>query len=99
MLVGQEIGLSEVLWISLFGMTVATVAIVLLMFFVILMSRVIQNRDAKALAPVSDAAVHSAAQTESAGVTEEEVAAIAATLCAETGLRPDQLRIVSITSK
>ena len=50
MLVGQEIGLSEVVWISLFGMAVATIAIIMLMVFVIIMSKIILQGKKVALA-------------------------------------------------
>jgi|GEM_PF-1910612 len=126
MLVGQDIGLVEVIWISLFGMAVATIAIIILMIFVIIISKIIsQGRKAasaqktvseKAVsaqvsqtpavpdpsateaAPVPVSALQSTAPS-SVCVTEDEVASITAALCVETGMHPEQFRIVSITSR
>ena len=121
MLVGQEIGFTEVVMISLFGMAVATIAIILLMFFVIILSNIVQGKGTalaarKTVLPTqavtaavssSVQAVHAAAPAASPQpvtqahleITEEEIAAISASLCAETGMSPNQFRIVSIISR
>jgi len=121
MLVGQDIGLVEVVWISLFGMVVATIAIILLMIFVIIMSKIISQGKKAAItkklaseqatplqAPPALAAtlVALAAVPDlqplvppSAYVSEDEIAGITAALCVETGMRPEQFRIVSIAAR
>jgi len=106
MLVGQDIGLAEVVWISLFGMTVATIAIILLMIFVIIMSKIISQGKKATLLKKNISEKATLAQTSPtlmvmprATVTEDEVASITAALYMETGMRPEQLRIVSITGK
>jgi len=93
MLVGQDIGFTEVVWISLFGMAVATVAIILLMIFVIIMSKIISHGKNVALAKKSTSGK---LVPPSTGVTEDEIASITAALCME---RPEQFRIVSITGR
>ena len=115
MLVGQDIGLAEVVWISLFGMAVATIAIILLMIFVIIMSKIIlQGKKvaseraklaqassvptAGVTAPAATPDFQSMAPTSTI-VTEDDIAGITAALCVETGMRPEQFRIVSITSR
>ena len=99
MLVGQDIGLAEVVWISLFGMTVATAAVILLMVFVIILSKIVSGREgAAAQAAVTGRSLENA-QVCSDEVSEDEIAAIAASLCIETGMSPDQFRVVSITSR
>ena len=114
MLVGHEIGLSEIFWISVFGMAVATIAIILLMFFVIILSKVVAQGSNNAVAEVSPACKSESPHQSSAAaplpnaawlsphdifVSEEEIAAISASLCAETGMTPNHFRIVSIISK
>jgi len=115
MLVGQDIGLAEVIWISLFGMAVATIAIIMLMIFVIIMSKIISQgkkavsaqkaafeKAVPAQASPAPAALDPAAAVAapvSVNVTEDEVVCVTAALCVETGMRPEQFRVVSITSR
>jgi Na+-transporting methylmalonyl-CoA/oxaloacetate decarboxylase gamma subunit len=91
--VGQEIGFAEVIWISLFGMAVATVAVILMMIFVIAMSKVLAKTKWGASPTLQPAA--SIAGT----VSEEEIVCIMAALYKETGMSPSQFRVVSITSR
>ena len=98
MLVGQDIGLSEVIWISLFGMAVATIAIIILMIFVIIMSKIILlGKMAQKTVPVSkETTKMQPAISDPGSVTDDDIASITAALCME---RRDQFRIVSITSR
>ena len=113
MLVGQDIGLSEVIWISLFGMAVATIAIIMLMIFVIVIGKIIMHgkRVASVKKTVSEkafpvsvpdlqpAVTAPALAATAAAVTEDELVGITAAVCTETGMRPEQFRIVSITGR
>jgi len=96
MLQGQDIGLTEVMWISVFGMTVATIAVVLLMIFVIILSKVVSRGSDPLIQEKAGTSALLPGEVHSGDISEEEVAAIAVALCAETGKQPDQFRIVSI---
>ena len=93
MLVGQEIGLMDVLMITAFGMTVSMAAMVLLWWFVVVLSRAVAWKEA---GRKPDRAVGQPA--EESDVTGAEIAAIIAAVGAETGLCPGQYKITSIAS-
>jgi len=113
MLVGQDIGLSEVVWISLFGMAVATIAIIILMIFVIIMSKMIVH--GKKIAPAKKAASEKTVpvQAQPAAIaslgSDLQSTIPASTIVTEDEVaiitaalcieRQEQFRIVSITSR
>jgi hypothetical protein len=105
MLVGQNIGPMEVLMITLFGMVVATIAVILMMFFVMLLSRIFsglgKNAAAQKAVPGNGSLTNGVlANTAIANnISEEEIAAITAAVCAESGLLPGKFRIVSISAR
>ena len=100
MLVGQNIGPMEVLMITLFGMVVATIAVILMMFFVMLLSRIFSGLGKNPAAQKAVPGNGSLANTAIANsISEEEIAAITAAVCAESGLLPGKFRIVSINGR
>lgn len=84
MLAGQEIGVYETLMISLAGMTVAMVSLFILMLFIIVVSKIIVG-------------FSNIIQKQEDIASEEEIAVIASVICAETGLKPDEFKIKTIT--
>ena len=95
MLTGQEIGLYETLMISLLGMAIAMVSLFLLMLFIMVFSKILASVQ-KLPEVKQDTKADTTSDTDH--VPEEEVAVIAAVLCAETGLKPEQFKISSIKS-
>ncbi|MCL2609273.1 MAG: hypothetical protein FWD94_05150 [Treponema sp.] len=104
MIVGQEIGLVELTYISLFGMAVATAAILLLMAFVVGLSKVLSGPPFAGRIPgAAVAGAIAAGPVRAAGnrdgeIGKEELACIWAALSAHTGMSEKGFRIVSITN-
>jgi len=93
MLIGQEIGLLETLMIVLLGMVVAMASLALLMGFVIAFSKPFTRKQSGP--PISQQQTRSL--SDFADITEEEMAAIAASIGLKQDLSPDQFAITSIT--
>jgi Na+-transporting methylmalonyl-CoA/oxaloacetate decarboxylase gamma subunit len=101
MLAGQEIGLIEVLMITAFGMIVAMAAMVLLWWFVVMLSKAVAWKESKSLGAKSklvEALPTKENVTGDGVVSKAEIAAIIAAVNTKTGLHPSQYKITSIQS-
>ena len=96
MLAGQDIGVYELLLISLLGMTVAMTALILLMSFIMIFSKLLAAKGDEGSYKTAEPPSVQAAEGH---VPEDEIAAIIAAVSAESGLRPNQFSINSITSQ
>ncbi len=99
MLVGQTIGAGESLLISLVGMGVVMLELALLALFILCMTKVVTMLSAKKETEVKQTAAAAPAVTEPAGFNADEMAAVLACVCAETGRRPEQILIRSVELK
>ena len=79
MLIGQEIGFLEVVWISLFGMIVTTIAVILMMIFIIVMGNIISKSAKKKSQQIAPAQA-----LGDSIITDLEAAAITTAVIAET---------------
>ena len=103
MLIGQAIGLSESLLISLVGMGVVMLELALLALFVLVLSRAVGAIAKKKPAPAVAASTapapvlqQAAAVAQGDDFTDEELACVVAATIAQSGADPSQLRFNSI---
>ena len=82
MLAGQEIGVYETLIISLLGISIVMISLFLLMLFIMVLSKLLVSMQKKPEIKI-----------DVPKIPDEDIAAIAAALCVETGLSPEQFKI------
>ena len=106
MLAGQEIGFLDVLTITAFGMIVSMVAMIMLWWFVVILSKAVAWRESKekslSVVDKSGEELPEAILKEESfsviDVSEAEIAAIIGAVGTGLGLSPDQYKIKSINN-
>ena len=114
MLSGQEIGLTEVLGITMFGMSIALLVMFMMILAIIILGKVVPMFDKSAAKTTATSATTPTVATPAPvpapapapvampapvhGASEEEIAAISAAISLTIGAQPHEFRIVSIST-
>ena len=106
MLAGQEIGFLDTLMITAFGMIISMVAMILLWWFVVILSKAVAWKESKEkplkVVDKSKEGLSEAILKEESfsamDVSEAEIASIIGAVGASLGLSPDQYKIKSISN-
>jgi len=93
MLTGQEITLVDSLAIAVIGMAIVMLELGLLAFFIFILSKMLapfsRKKEVEKAADQSSSIIYSS-------LDDDEIAAVMAAVCQESGLAPEQINIKSI---
>jgi|GEM_PF-1010735 len=102
MLSGQEISFIDSLIIAVTGMAIVMFELVLLAFFIFILSKLLApfSRKKEAVQTAAGSvSVPGSAGVINCGLEDDEIAAVMTAVCQESGLTPEQINIKSIQVK